>query len=68
LNLDLKRVLADLDVSYVVVHPALLSDERRSKIVSLIETMAELHGDPAGTTGARKLAQRRVELARQRRQ
>jgi hypothetical protein len=42
LDSDLKRVLADLDVRYVVVHPPLLSDERRSRIVALIEGVGEL--------------------------
>ena len=32
---DLKRVLDELDVSYVVVHPQLLSEQRRATIRSL---------------------------------
>jgi hypothetical protein len=38
----LTRILHDLDVSYVVVHPQLLSDGRRQAVASLMESVDEL--------------------------
>jgi hypothetical protein len=49
LSTDLARVLGELDVSYVVVHPQLLSEQRRATILSLIEGFGELqriYADP----------------------
>ena len=49
LSSDLRRVLDELDVSYVVVHPPLLSEQRRATIRSLIEDFGELqriYADP----------------------
>ena len=48
LSADLTRVLDELDVSYVVVHPQMLSERRRQLIVSLIEqasALRKIHAD-----------------------